>query len=279
MMKRIDLHTHTTASDGIYSPVELINYAMKNNIIAMAITDHDTVNGLEEGMEYASSLNFNLIPGVEFSIDYSIGSFHLVGLNIDYKSAILLETLEREETLRLERASKIVNELSDYGLDISFNEVLNRTNNRNIGKSHIAREVVSKGYCKDIYEVFQNFMVKGKPGYVEREKLSANDAVSIIKESGGISVIAHPSSLNLDSVNAFENIVKDLIAPGLSGIEVYSSMNSIEEIELYKKIAREYDLLISGGSDFHGDKGEEIGFYAEGRAVPLSILNEIEKHI
>lgn len=260
MMRGIDLHTHTTASDGIYTPKELIELAVSKNIVALAITDHDTVDGLKEGVDYARMINYNLISGIEFSIDYSGGSFHLLGLYIDHKNPELLHTIDRLQRLREWRANRIVEILRDHGIMIAFDEVRNEAMGGTIGKPHIARVMVRMGYCKDIREVFRNYMNRGQPGYVKRERISLEEAISVIGKSGGITIIAHPISLNFGSFIEFECRMERYKGLGIEGIEVYSSMHNMEEVREFHRIARKYDLLISGGSDFHGDKDEEMGY-------------------
>lgn len=278
MIKKFDLHTHTNVSDGIYSPEELIDIAIDNGLIALAITDHDTVGGLQRGIEYASSKDIDFIPGIEFSLGFSGGSFHLVGLYIDHENPALNKTIQNLQNARIERAKKIVESLNESGINISYDEVENEVGGGAVGKPHIARVMVKRGYADDLSYVFKNYMIKGKPGYVKKENISVKEAVSVINEAGGISIIAHPASLRFNSIEKFEQMVRELIDIGVEGIEAYSTMHSMEEVFQFYKIARMYDLLISGGSDFHGDKKEELGTYSEGKYIPFEIIEEIERY-
>ena len=275
MIKIIDLHTHTDSSDGIYSPIELIDHAARNNIVAMAITDHDTVDGLKDASEYAKKINFNLIPGIELSIEYSGGSFHLLGLFIDFENLKLLKTIKKLKRNRENRAQKIVKDLRNYDVNISFDEVKKGVRNGSIGKPHIARIMVKMGYGQNVTEIFHNYMRKGKPGYVKKGNLEITEAISVIKQAGGTPIIAHPASLNYSSYNEFDNILRDSINAGVEGLEVYSSMHSLDETQKFLEIAKKYNILISGGSDFHGDKGKEIGSYYKEKYIPIEILDKI----
>lgn len=277
-MKKIDLHTHTTASDGIYSPSDLIELAISSDLAAMAITDHDSVDGLEEGMCFSKDKDIELIPGIEFSIEYTGGSFHLIGLYIDFHNRELIEVTEKLKRLRGERIIMIVEDLNRYGIDISFDEISSLTSGRSVGRPHIARILVEKGYADDINAVFQSYMVKGKPGYVKKEKILVDEAIRIIKQAGGISIIAHPVTLNYKTFDNFEKQIQELIVHGLDGIEVFSSMHTHEEILEFNRIANKYNLIISGGSDFHGDKEKELGIYIDGEPIPHHILDNLEKY-
>ncbi len=278
-IKKIDLHTHTNISDGIYSPEELIDIAIEKDLIALAITDHDTIGGIERATVYAREKDIKFIPGVEFSLGYSGGSFHLLGLYIDHNNLRLKEILLKLQNARIDRARKIVAELSKHGIDISYDDVEEEIESGAIGKPHIARILIKKGYAKDIPDVFKNYLMKGKPGYVEKENISVEEATDVIYDAGGIPIIAHPASLRYTSIEKFEEMVIKLIDIGIIGIEVYSSMHTMEEVFDFYKIARKYNLLISGGSDYHGDKKKvEIGTYLEGKYIPIEVFDEIESY-
>lgn len=278
MEKKIDLHVHTKASDGIYTPIEMIDYAIANGISALAITDHDTVSGLKEAVQYADKIGFDLIPGIELGIDYPSGSFHLLGLYVDYNNANLIEITEKLKRSRLIRIKKMVASLNEYGMDISLDEVEHEASGSAAGKPHIARVMIRKGYAEGIKDVFKNYLMKGKPGFVERERITLNDAVAAIKNAGGIPVVAHPISLNIKNTAKFEEKLDELIAKGIEGVEVYSSMHSMSEVSEFLKIADKKNILISGGSDFHGDKSKQIGVYTDGNFIPSEILEVIKRY-
>lgn len=278
-MKKIDLHTHTTASDGIYSPRELIDLAMHDGIVAMAITDHDTVDGLAEAVEYANARGFRLFPGIEFSIDYDDGSFHLLGLNLDYGDDTLGRTLRFLTEEREKRANRIIDNLKRHGIDIPIEEVLALAGGGTIGRPHIARVMVNRGHAATIKELFQSYLVKGKPGYVKKTRIAFKEAVSLIHSCGGIAVIAHPVSLECRDMDHFETLLKGFIDTGVEGIEAYAGMHTPEMAEAYRAMGERYGLLITGGSDFHGDKDEVIGYYRKGELIPPPILERLEEYI
>jgi predicted metal-dependent phosphoesterase TrpH len=276
MNKKIDLHTHTTASDGIYTPSELIDIALKEDLVALAVTDHDTIDGLAEAVEYSAGKDLELVPGIEFSIDYTGGSFHLLGLNIDYTDIDLSAECQRLTAIREGRAERIVHDLNAKGYTISFREVEAISPGGAIGRPHIARVLIKNGYAGDMNEVFSNFMVRGKPGYVPKEKITLEKAVHLIVDSGGIPVIAHPVSLNFDGHGDFERTLREFIDKGVAGIEVYSTMHTPEEVEMFLHFAQKYNLVVTGGSDFHGDKREEIGHYSDDRLIPLELYEKLK---
>jgi 3',5'-nucleoside bisphosphate phosphatase len=278
-MKKIDLHTHTTASDGIYSPRELIDIAVRNGLVAMAITDHDTVDGLPEALDYAASIGFRLYPGVEFSIEYDIGSFHLIGLNLDYHHERLRSTVSRLAEYRGTRAYRIIDDLKTHGIDIPLDEVMAESGGGAIGRPHIARVMVDHGYAPNIREIFKNYLVKGKPGYVKKVRIEFNEAVALIKESGGIPVIAHPVSLECKDMAEFEGLLKGFVEAGVEGMEVYAGMHTPEMAEQYRILAVKYDLLMTGGSDFHGDKDETIGNFHKDSPIPFELYARLEEYI
>ncbi len=277
MIKKVDLHTHTNISDGLYSPEELIDFSISQGLVALAITDHDAIGGLERGVKYAAEKNFNFIPGIEFSLGFSGGSFHLVGLYVDYNNERLNSTVRHLQEVRIERARRMVEDLNRHGINITFDEVMAELEGTSIGKPHVASVMIKKGYAADMKDVFTNYMMQGKPGYVKKDNISVSEAVSVIKEAGGIPIIAHPASLRFDSLRKLDEMIRNLIDIGVQGIEVYSSMHAMNEVFQFYKIARKYNLLISGGSDFHGDNKTVLGAYSEGKFIPLEVLEEIEK--
>ena len=278
-MKKIDLHTHSTASDGIYAPRQLIDIAVRNGLIALAITDHDTVDGLPEGVEYAKGAALKLYCGVEFSINYDSGSFHLLGLNIDFTNVKLREELKRLAECRDARAYRIIEDLNKHDVSIPIEEVLALSDGGAIGRPHIARVMVNHGYASSVKEIFSNYLVKGKPGYVKKERIELHSAISLIRDSGGIPVIAHPVSLECGNFDEFEILLKQLVNAGVQGIEAYAAMHTVEQAQNYARIARRYDLLVTGGSDFHGDKDEIMGNYTKKDSIPIEIYDRLEEYI
>jgi len=277
-MNIIDLHCHTTASDGIKTPSELIDFAIEKNVGILAITDHDTVSGLEEAVNYASGREFVLIPGIEFSIDYQGGSFHLVGLHVDHRYTPLIEKTLHLQDVRDKRIYRIIDDLEKHKIEIPVEDVLRESAGGAIGRPHVARVLVKHGYANNINEVFKKYLVKGKPGYVKKERIALEEAISLIKGAGGISIIAHPVSLNYKNMAEFESILKKFVDAGVDGIEAYSSMHKNSEIDDFIELAAKYNLIVSGGSDYHGDKDEKIGYYHPSKPIPYEIYERIRKN-
>jgi len=275
MNELIDLHTHSTASDGILSPEKLIDHAINRKVTTLALTDHDTVEGLATALKYAEKRNFNLVPGIEFSVKYSGGTFHLVGLFIDHNNTDLLVQTKKLSELRDRRIYRMIDDLKKNNITIPVEEVQAESDGGTIGRPHIARVLVKHGYADTVNNVFKKYLIKGKPGYVSKERIGLSEAIGLIKSAGGLALIAHPISLEFKDFSDFEIILKDFISKGGDGIEVFCAMHTAEQVREFNKIAVRYDLLISGGSDYHGDKGETIGYYGENTAIPLEIYDKI----
>jgi len=274
-MKKIDLHCHTTASDGIKSPSRLIDYAISCGVSVLAVTDHDTISGLEEAVDYASGKDITLLTGIEFSIDFSEGSFHLLGLGIDHRNSKLIEKTLHLQQVRDNRIYRIIEDLARHNIYIPVEDVLLESGGGAAGRPHVARTLVRHGYARDINEVFQKYLVKGKPGYVAKERISLDEAVSLIKGAGGIAVVAHPVSIKYRDFGVFESILRGFIDAGVEGIEAYSSMHRTSEVNKFIEFADRYDLVVTGGSDYHGDKHEVIGHYQPESPIPFEIFRNL----
>ena len=183
-MELIDLHTHTTASDGIYSPAALIDLAIEKGVGVLAITDHDTVGGLAEALGHAAEKNFSLIPGIEFSIDFRGGSFHLVGLGIDHRNGDLLEVTEGLRKTRSTRITRIVEDLGKHGIVVSEEEIIKEAGGESMGRPHVARVLIRHGFGKDMEDIFARYLVQGRPGYVKKDKIQLAEAIRLIRGAG-----------------------------------------------------------------------------------------------
>ncbi|HZK43598.1 MAG TPA: PHP domain-containing protein [Syntrophomonadaceae bacterium] len=243
-----DLHIHTKASDGVYSAEEIIDNAIKIGLEGIAITDHDTVDGLSVAKDYLKKLKTTLkfVPGIELNTDYKDVEVHILGYFIDYYHQPLLDKLIEIKQSRYERAAKMVERLHNIGLIISFEDVKRMAEGGVIARPHIAQALMDKGYVFSVKEAFNKYISKGRPGYVPRYKFSPDEAISLIKESGGIAVLAHPGLIKNG------NIVEEIIKMGIEGIEVYYPQHHPILIDNYLKICNENGLLVTGGSDFHG---------------------------
>ncbi len=270
---KIDLHTHSHASDGLKSPSSLIDYSIENNIEVLSITDHDTVAGIAEASKHCADKNIKFIPGIEFSVKYPKGSYHLLGYNIDHTYAPLLKKIEYLSLMRDTRAQRIVSDLQSHGFDITIEEITAECSQGAIGRPHIARVLVKKGYTSNITEAFKDFLVAGKPGFIPKDKITIEDAIKLTYDAGGIPVISHAHSLKHIGFDEFELFLKESIDSGIKGIEAYSSVHTPQEAETYVKLAKKYNLLITGGSDYQGDKNEVIGYYQPEHQIPAVYLD------
>ncbi len=264
-LKIFDLHLHTTASDGTMSPAELVRYAQAKGLKVIAITDHDTIEGLPEGLQEGKKVGLEVIPGVELSADASSGTMHLLGYYIDPACAELADKLRVLQQARMERNLTMVEKLRGLGLPIALSEVKAAPEEGQIGRPHFAYTMVQKGYAQNIQDAFDRYLGKGRPAYVEKFRFSPAEAIHFIRKAGGITVLAHPFTLKQAEPEDFEALIRELKEKGLDGIEVYYPEHSDGQKRLYRDVAQKYGLVISAGSDFHGlnkdaaDLGEGYG--------------------
>ena len=246
------MHIHSTASDGTYTPKQVVNYAAKKGLTAVALTDHDTVDGIKEGLRAAKRAGIELVPGVEFSTEISSESFHIVGLYVNHKKKDLIKLTQEIGNSREIRCKKIIAKINamNVGPEITFEEV-NELASGVIGRPHIATVLLRKGYVNSIDDVYIKYLNRGAPGYVPRFKLTPKEAIHVLKKNGATPILAHPCYIS----NKFN--LKDFLIEhqkeGLEGIEVYYPTHSRQQTKLYKKLSEELGLLMSGGSDCHGE--------------------------
>jgi 3',5'-nucleoside bisphosphate phosphatase len=274
----IDLHTHTTASDGTLSPAALVDYARTKGLEALAITDHDTVGGLAEAIAAAARTGFEVVPGVEISAEYPRGTLHILGYYIDFNNTDFLAQLSVLQDARAERNPKIVAKLREQGIDITLEEIEREAETGLVGRPHFAQVLVKKGYVKDAQQAFDRYLKKGSPAYVEKFRFEVKAAIRMIARAGGIPVLGHPVTLNCSTLQLETEIAawKDL---GLQGLEVYYAEHDAVQTRLYAELARRYGLVATGGSDFHGNmiKGVELGSGRGSLRIPYSVLDELKK--
>ncbi len=251
-MGYVDLHLHTTASDGVMSPSEIVRYAKAKGLQAIAITDHDTIGGLEEGLSEGKKIDFEVIPGIEVSAEYSPGSMHLLGFFLDIHHSLLNERLRYLQKARAERNPKIVERLNHLGIQLTYEEVLKASGGGQVGRPHFAQVLLEKNYVRTFQEAFDRFLKKGAPAYVDKLRFTTKEALHFINEAKGVAVLAHPNTLNMNGYSELESLLLRLIKEGLKGIEVYYPEHSPLEVARYKTLAERYGLLITGGTDYHG---------------------------
>jgi len=259
---RIDLHIHSTASDGTLSPLEILTLAQELNIAAISITDHDTLEGSKDALSCGIPPSVKFLTGVEISADpppsFSFaGSFHILGYAVDVKNQELNHTLSKLKDSRENRNPRILKRLSSLGIEIALEEVLNLAGGSQTGRPHIAQLMVKKGYVPSIDAAFDEYLGNGKPAYVNRFRFECEKTIQAILNAGGIPVLAHPFLLNIKN-EVLENLIATLKEMGLRGIEVYYPEHTQDIIAYYTRLARHYNLLITGGTDFHGDINPEI---------------------
>ncbi|MGI6706064.1 MAG: PHP domain-containing protein [Clostridia bacterium] len=254
-MKRVDLHTHTTASDGSCSPRELVALAKEKDLVALAVTDHDTIDGVEEAQEAGRRYGIEVIPGIEISTLYS-GEMHLLGYYLELERDWLHESLDRLKEYRQERNARILSRLRELGMDISYDELWQAAGGGVIGRPHFARVIAEKGYADSIGDAFRSFLIPGKPAYFPKEKLTPQEGINLVRKAGGIPVLAHPKHLGL-SQRAMDDLVSELKGVGLAGIEAIYTDHTQQDVDFFSELAKKYRLLITGGSDFHGSNKPE----------------------
>lgn len=252
---KADLHIHTTFSDGLLTPEQVVEKAHALKIPAIAITDHDTLQGIPPALKLSKKYPLTIIPGIEISTNYKEREVHILGYYIDFKDAHFQEILVNLQKKRVKRAKMIIEKLQKLSLDISFSEIEQKSQGSSIGRPHIAEILCKKNYVKNIKEAFEKYLGKGKPAYVPRETLSPFEAIDLIKQNGGLPVLAHPGLVKN------HNVVMDIIDYGLIGIEVYHKEHNYFQCKFYKKLAQKNNLIITGGSDCHGHKPLQIGKY------------------
>ena len=273
----IDLHTHTTHSDGSATPFELVELAIRNGASAVAITDHDTVAGLKEGRAASNQLGIEFINGLELSAEYSPGTMHILGYYIDDQHKGLAGKLEELRAARDARNPEIASRLHALGVDVQYAEVADLAGNEVVGRPHFARVLVDRGHAASIQDAFNRFLAKGAAAYVEKKRLSPAESIALIHSAGGVAVLAHPYQLKLPS-DALELLIGELVEMGLDGIEAIYSRHSPGDCDRYSKLARRYGLLLTGGSDYHGTYKPDITLVKGlgDLSVPYSLLEGLK---
>ncbi|GAB6136842.1 PHP domain-containing protein [Halanaerobaculum tunisiense] len=265
----IDLHLHTTASDGSFTPTEVVTKAKELGFSAIAITDHDTVAGLEEGRQVAQKVGIEFVPGIELNTDYQETEVHILGYYIDDQQQNLREKLTSLQQGRVTRIKKMVAKLNDLGFALDFAEVAALADGAALGRVHIAKIMLEKGYVTEWEEAFAKYIGRSGPAYVKRKKLTPFQAIELVKEAGGVPIIAHPGLVKA------EDLLTELIDFGAAGLEVYHTDHDQQETEYYLQLAQENDLLVTGGSDCHGPtrkSGQLLGAIQ----APYSLLEDLK---
>jgi hypothetical protein len=257
-MDYIDLHTHSNASDGSFPPREVVRLARERNLKALALTDHDTIDGLPEAMAAGAEFGIEVIPGVEISARHGNGSMHILGYFLDYKSELLAQRLAVLKQARKDRNPQIIAKLSDLGIPITMEQVESISGGGQVGRPHIARALREGGYVRSLQEAFDVYLGNNGRAYVSKFRFPPEEALAMIREAQGIPVLAHPFTLGLHTPETLRPLLQELRALGLAGMECYYPEHSSAQEAFYLSLARELGLLVTGGSDFHGDNKPEV---------------------
>ena len=269
----IDLHVHTTASDGTLTPEQVVQLAKQTGLAALAITDHDTTAGVPEALETGRELEIEVIAGVELSVVHErCGSLHILGYYIDPRHPDLGEKLEAMRDGRDERNLEILEKLRQLGMQLDLHKVKARAGGQVIGRPHMAQELLALGHVSSIKEAFDRFLARGKPAYAERKRMTPPEAIQRIRNASGVAVLAHPGLLPL-ATDALETELAELAEQGIQGLEVHYPEHSPADTRRFLELAKKHNLVITGGTDFHGDNKPDIKLGQN--QVPLELLENL----
>jgi predicted metal-dependent phosphoesterase TrpH len=274
----IDLHAHTTASDGTYTPTELVDHAREKGLTAIAVTDHDTVDGLPEAAEAARRREIEFVPGIELSISYHTGRFHMLGYLIDWENPTLAGRLQQLKINRIKRNQLMAAKMEELGLPVTLEDIVAESGGGQVGRPHMAMAMVKKGLVSTVQEAFDKYLGDGAMAHFPKDKITAEEGLELIHAAGGLAVMAHPSSLKLDNAALREDL-KHLKELGLDGIECYYNNHTPERSRELLAMAEEVGLVATGGSDFHGAAKPNVflGVVVEGKPVPDSVLAALKQ--
>lgn len=265
----VDLHVHTTASDGTFSPEQAVRHAAHLGLKAIAITDHDTVTGIPDALEESKSVAVEVVPGIEMGSDVGGQDIHILGYFIDYQSRWLANYLEQLKLLRLSRAEEMLKKLAERNMPLELNDTLKFASGGILTRAHIARALVQKNYVKNVKEAFSLYLGRDGPCYVVKYNFSATDVLQSLRSVGGIAVLAHPGVSHADP------LIPELVEAGLVGLEAICSDHSLAQVKHYRQLARQYGLIVTGGSDDHGP--DTPGRFLMGKThIPDKLLSDLK---
>jgi 3',5'-nucleoside bisphosphate phosphatase len=277
MSSYVDLHSHSTASDGTLPPAEVARLAHASGLSGFALTDHDTIAGLPEAAAEAKRLGIDFLPGIEISCEYpKPGTLHMLGLGVDPQSAVLRDMSARLIAFRDDRNPQIIRRLNELNVAITMEEVEAKAGGGVVGRPHIAAVLVDKGYVNSVKAAFDKYLGQGGSAYFDKERLPPAEAMRLIRSAGGLPVLAHPVQLRTTNDGQLERVVRDLADLGLAGLEVIHSDHSPQDVEKFTRLADRMGLLKTGGSDFHGTNKKDINLgSANGRRIPREFLDRL----
>jgi hypothetical protein len=276
-MPGIDLHTHSTASDGTLTPSELVRRAKEKDLEALALTDHDTIAGNRQALEAGEEYGVEVIAGCELSVEHRPGFMHVLGLFLPERPEKLLAGMRYLNERRLSRNTRIVDKLQNLGLEVTYDEVLEIAGDGTVGRPHLARALMKRGYVDSVDEAFDVYLGEGGKAYLPKEKFTPEKAVELLASEGATVVLAHPYSLNAAG-DELERILIELMDHGLEGLECLYPLHSRRQTDEYIAVADKLGLLVTGGSDFHGENKPEVllGKTGDDQDVPYALLQMIK---
>lgn len=259
----IDLHIHSTASDGSLPPKEILNLADRLGLRAIALTDHDSVEGLRQLRQTAIPENIEVLSGVEISAAAppaftQSGSVHLLGYGMDIDDRELNIILDQQQQARIDRTPKMIARLNDLGVPVTLSLLKEQTGNKQLGRPHLAHWMLAKGYAASIDEAFERYLGKNQAAYVEKSRIPMAEAIQLIRSAGGVAVLAHPGLIEITDEAGYEQLLVELMSMGLQGIEVYYPKHTPAQRRFFADLAERLGILVTGGSDFHGDIDSDV---------------------
>jgi len=274
----VDLHCHSTASDGTLSPAEVVQLARRTGLTALALTDHDTVGGVAEAAAEAAKVGLDFLSGIEISAEIPApATLHILGYGVDPTSPALVELTRQLIEGRDNRNPRIIAKLNEMGVAVTMDEWHAEANGGVLGRPHLAAVLLRKGYVSSIKDAFNKYLGQGSPAYADKEKLTSRQALEMIRASGGLPVLAHAAQLRTENDAQLDTLVRGLVDQGLAGIEVFHSDHDAGWVAKTMALAQRYDLLKTGGSDFHGTNKKDIDLgLARGRRVPRAMFDELD---
>ena len=279
----IDLHVHTTASDGSLTPAELVGKAHALGLTALAVTDHDTLAGLAEARAAAQEIGLDLVPGVELSVEDDAGRFHLLGYGFDPENDVLAKTLITLRRSRAARNEQMAQKMVSLGLPVTMDDVRAEAGEdaQVIARPHFARALIKKGVVTSVAEAFDKYLSTGKPLYLPKEVLTPHDAIALIHGAGGVAVMAHPGLVPLDEAALAKRLESLTREDGLDGLEAYYSQHSPADTDRFLALAARLGLLVTGGSDFHGIAKPHVplGVVFNGKPASSTLLNDLRARL
>jgi predicted metal-dependent phosphoesterase TrpH len=277
----IDLHCHSTASDGTLPPADVVQLAVRSGLSALALTDHDTIGGIAEAADEAKKVGLDFLPGIEISAEFPHpGTMHILGYGVDPTSPSLKNLTDQLIAGRDNRNPQIVAKLNEMNVAVTMEEWEAEAKGKVLGRPQLAAILLRKGYVSSIKQAFDKYIGQGAPAYADKERLTPKQALQMIRESRGLPVLAHPIQLRTTNDGEFDRIVKDLVDLGLAGVEIIHSDHDAAWVEKCTSLADRYGLLKTGGSDFHGTNKKDIELgVARGRRIPRELFDTLVERL